>query len=108
MFPSSDGFSFHLIGDIGNDVEDRREEEGVEDRRRKDGVDMGEGDDEGEEDGRREEEDDEGEEDGRREEGNNFSKTSFLKNSKLSILCSDKELSLSNKIEFSHPYNFAT
>ena len=95
MFPSLDGFSFHLIGDIGNDVEDRREEEGVEDRRRKDGVDMGEGDDEGEEDGRR-------------EEGNNFSKTSFLKNSKLSILCSDKELSLSNKIEFSHPYNFAT
>ena len=95
MFPSSDGFSFHLIGDIGNDVEDRREEEGVEDRRRSDWVDMGEGDDEGEEDGRR-------------EEGNNFSKTSFLKNSKLSILCSDKELSLSNKIEFSHPYNFAT
>lgn len=93
MFSSSDGFAFHLIGDIGNDVEDRiggaglsvedgRREDGVdvenrrggtglsvEDRRREDGVDV--------EDRRGEDGDDV--EEGRREAGNSFSKTSFLK-----------------------------
>lgn len=82
MFPSSDGFAFHLIGNIGNDVEDRRGGAGlsVEDRRREDGVDV--------EDRRGEDGDDV--EEGRREAGNSFSKTSFLKNSKLLNLSSGK------------------